>query len=303
MALTCSVDQVDENGREILTYGTEDFPIAFFDDDLTNVTVPTHWHDELEIVLVTKGIVHVRIAGNPLVLTAGEGYFVNSGVLHSEELETKSGHQHALVFSPRIISPSEDLIWQSYVDPVLKNPCLPYIRLSSSIPWQEELLHLTERAWNYGAYDKENYPIQVRYCLSQSFALIAANADMMENELNNFTQYQLDEFRIKKMLRFIQHHYAEKITIDAIAQSAAISVSTCLRVFSTVLETTPINYLIRYRLQMALDELKHSKDRTIAEIAYSCGFTDASYFNRCFRKAYAMTPTECILRYGIEESL
>ena len=95
MALTRSVDQVDENGREILTYGTEDFPIAFFDDDLTKVVVPTHWHDELEIVLVTKGIVHVRIAGNPLVLTAGEGYFVNSGVLHSEELETKAGHQHA----------------------------------------------------------------------------------------------------------------------------------------------------------------------------------------------------------------
>lgn len=296
MALTCSVDQVDENGREILTYGTEDFPIAFFDDDLTKVAVPTHWHDELEIVLVTKGIVHVRIAGNPLVLTAGEGYFVNSGVLHSEELETKAGHQHALVFSPRIISQAEDLIWQSYVAPVLKNPCLPYLRLSSSIPWQEELLHLAERAWNYGAYDRETYPIQVRYCLSQSFALIAANADTMENELHNATQYPLDELRIKKMLRFIEQHYAEKITIDAIAQSAAISVSTCLRVFSTVLETTPVNYLIHYRLQRALDELKHSKGQTIAEIAYSCGFTDASYFNRCFRKAYAMTPTESISR-------
>ena len=29
MALTQSIDHVDENGREILTYGTEEFPIAF----------------------------------------------------------------------------------------------------------------------------------------------------------------------------------------------------------------------------------------------------------------------------------
>ena len=33
MALTRSVDQVDENGRELLTYGTAAFPIAFFDDE------------------------------------------------------------------------------------------------------------------------------------------------------------------------------------------------------------------------------------------------------------------------------
>ena len=43
MALTQSVDKVDESGREILTYGTEYFPIAFFDDDLTKVAVPPHW--------------------------------------------------------------------------------------------------------------------------------------------------------------------------------------------------------------------------------------------------------------------
>ena len=46
MALTYSVDLVDENGKELLTYGTEDFPIAFFDDDLTKIAVPNHWHDE-----------------------------------------------------------------------------------------------------------------------------------------------------------------------------------------------------------------------------------------------------------------
>lgn len=294
MALTRSVDQVDENGRELLTYGTKDFPIAFFDDDLAEVAVPTHWHDELEIVIITKGTVHARIAGKSVILTAGEGYFANSGILHSESLETKVGHQHALVFSPRIISQAEDLIWQSAVVPVLGNPRIPFIRFSPSVPWQKELLQSSEKAWDVGAYDKPGYPIQVRYCLSLAFSLIAANADLIENELRYTSKYQRDELRVKKALLYIEKHYDEDLSIHDIARSAGISVSTCLRLFNTVLGSTPVQYLIRYRLQKAAEELKRSDSdrKTIVEIAYSCGFTDASYFDRCFKKEYRMTPSK-----------
>ena len=88
MALSYSVAQVDENGRELLTYGTLPFPIAFFDDDLTVVSVPYHWHDELEFVIITEGRVQARIAGKEFTLSAGDGYFANSGVLHGETLLT-----------------------------------------------------------------------------------------------------------------------------------------------------------------------------------------------------------------------
>ena len=142
MAFTLSVDRIDQNGRELLTYGSEDFPIAFFDDDLTSVSVPYHWHDEFEIVIITKGSVQVRIAGKEFKLTAGDGYFSNSGILHAETLITPTGHQHALVFSPKIISQCDDLIWKTYVLPVLENNQLPFLQLSSSVTWQKEILRL-----------------------------------------------------------------------------------------------------------------------------------------------------------------
>ena len=62
MSLSYSVDKVDKDGREMLTYGTKDFPIAFFDDDLVKVAVPWHWHDEFEVVIITEGIVNVKIS-------------------------------------------------------------------------------------------------------------------------------------------------------------------------------------------------------------------------------------------------
>ena len=103
--------------------------------------------------------------------------------------------------------------------------------------------------------------------------------------------FQRDEYRIKKILVFIDANYGRAISIEDIAGSANISISTCLRLFKTVLGTTPIQYLMKYRVGKAVEELKLNDGRTISEIAHSCGFTDASYFNRCFRREYGTTPS------------
>jgi len=291
MALTLSVDRVDESGRELLTYGTEDFPIAFFDDDLTIVSVPYHWHDELEIVIITEGSVRMRIAGSEFALKKGDGYFSNSGILHTETLTTPTGHQHALVFSPKIISQQEDLIWKQYVAPVLGSPRIPFLCLRASVPWQGEILRLAETAWIQGAYEEKDYPIGVRSSLSMAFSHIVDHMAEMENEVHYTTAFQRDELRIKKILVFIEKNYGADITLEDIGNSANISASTCLRLFSTVLGTTPIKYLTTFRIQKAVEELKRVNGRTISEIAHACGFSDASYFNRCFRKEYGITPS------------
>ena len=294
MALTQSVDQVDESGREVLTYGTEDFPIAFFDDDLTRVSVPYHWHDELEIVIIKEGAVRMRIAGSEFALRAGDGYFSNSGILHAEVLTTPTGRQHALVFSPRLISQREDLIWKNYMMPVLGNSRIPFLWLKASVPWHREILHLAETAWNQGAYEAKDYPLGVRASLSKAFSYIVDHIEDLDNETRYTSAFQRDELRIKKILVYIEKNYAMGITLEEIADSANISTSTCLRLFTAVLGTTPIKYLMTYRLQKAMEELKHANGRTISEIAWSCGFSDASYFNRCFRREHGITPSEYI---------
>jgi AraC-like DNA-binding protein len=299
MALTYSVDLVDENGKELLTYGTEDFPIAFFDDDLTKIAVPNHWHDELEIVVITEGKVIVRIAGREFLLAAGDGYFANSAVLHAAELKTTAGHQHAMVFNPAVISAPGSLAWKAYLEPLLGDPQLPFVRLSASVPWQKEILNCFEKAWDLGAYDKEDYPVQVPYLLGKVFAALTGHADLVKSELHYTTKYQRDELRIKKALLFIETNYGNAITIEDIADSAGVSVSSCLRLFRSIIGSTPVSYLVKFRLQKAAEEFQRKSGRTIAETAYLCGFTDASYFNRCFRKEYGMTPSEFIAEHKL----
>ena len=291
MSLTTSVDQVDENGRELLSYGTPQFPVAFFDDDLTKVSVPYHWHDELEFVIITEGSVQARISGKVFDLSAGEGYFANTAVLHAETLQTQTGHQHAMVFDPGLLAGRQDLAWKTYVEPILGRRELPFIVLSSSVPWQKEVLYLSESAWEMGAYEKKDYPLHVRHCLGLAFSLMIEHAPNLEAEVHYTDKDRQDELRIKKALTFLEQHYDSAVTLEDIAESMGLGVSSCLRLFHRGLDTTPVRYLVKLRLRKAAEMLTRSDGKTIAEVAYACGFSDASYFNRCFRKEYGKTPS------------
>jgi transcriptional regulator GlxA family with amidase domain len=49
--------------------------------------------------------------------------------------------------------------------------------------------------------------------------------------------------------------------------------------------------LLELRLRKAADLVSRREPRRIADIAFACGFNDLSYFNRCFRHPFGLTPT------------
>ena len=49
--------------------------------------------------------------------------------------------------------------------------------------------------------------------------------------------------------------------------------------------------LTELRLRKAADLLLHLGSRRISDIAFDCGFNDLSYFNRCFRRRFGLTPS------------
>jgi AraC-like DNA-binding protein len=49
--------------------------------------------------------------------------------------------------------------------------------------------------------------------------------------------------------------------------------------------------LLKLWLRKAADLLAHAAERRISDIAFACGFNDLSYFNRCFRRRFGLTPT------------
>ena len=118
--------------------------------------------------------------------------------------------------------------------------------------------------------------------------------------LSRYTEAeQVAAQRMKQMLRFVEEHYAEELTVERIADSVALSESACLRSFRQLLGTTPIQYVKQYRIEKAAGLLLTTRLRT-GEIGAECGFTDLSYFTKTFREIKHCTPREYRQRFAVQ---
>lgn len=67
--------------------------------------------------------------------------------------------------------------------------------------------------------------------------------------------------------------------------------SSALGLFKKYLHTTPVKYLIDYRMKEAA-KLLSATESSVSAIARQTGFDNTGYFCRTFRELYGLTPTE-----------
>jgi AraC family transcriptional regulator of arabinose operon len=102
---------------------------------------------------------------------------------------------------------------------------------------------------------------------------------------------RLPDARIEKVCEFVDHHYAKPLTVNDLCKNVFLSDSHLRQLFKRNLNTTPMNYIRKVRLEKAKELLVETIE-TVSQIAHQVGFEDVSYFNRLFRKRELMTPTE-----------
>lgn len=78
---------------------------------------------------------------------------------------------------------------------------------------------------------------------------------------------------------------------EIIADKMAVSPSTLVRRIRRLLETSPNNYVRNLRLAVAAEMLRDPQGNNISEICYTVGFSNVSYFAKCFREMFGKTPT------------
>lgn len=306
---------LDQNMQELTQHGSPSFPIQYYIDEpvhFSDCTIPLHWHPELEFWVANGGSADVQIGKTSFCLEEGFGIFINANVLHSfrQTEPTQNLQCPNIVFLDELIAPVTSRIYQRYVQPLTANQLLPYILLNPHKEWQKEILLLLENIFqlfqtdNRKEYNKNTPILQFR-----AFDMESACFEMeVQNKLNQLWQIlfthqediplipspkneQLLQIRTQKMLAFIHNHYHEQISLSKIADSAGISKSEAARCFQSYLHTSPINYLLGYRIERAKWALQNSME-TIAQISQDCGFQSSSYFGKTFRRQTGITPKQ-----------
>ena len=98
------------------------------------------------------------------------------------------------------------------------------------------------------------------------------------------------EGSLEPVMRWMQEHLTEPLTLAAIAAHASMSTRTLSRQFRAQTGSTPLQWLIRLRVTRA-QELLETTDLTIDQIASTTGFGSPLLLRQHFTKAFSTTPT------------
>ena len=91
-------------------------------------------------------------------------------------------------------------------------------------------------------------------------------------------------------ISYIIKHYNEKLTIDALAQSAGLSRTAYITRFRDTMGKSPKQFITQRRITAAKKLL--ATDCSISKIAEETGFYDASHFMKTFTATTGMSPAE-----------
>ncbi len=137
---------------------------------------------------------------------------------------------------------------------------------------------------------KNNSLVGMLSSISALFSLmsyvISKNDAPPQKEKNNEDVY------VEKAIWFIENNFSEQIDIEDIAKHVYLSRHYLTRIFTKKLQISPIQYLMRFRLNQAQNMLLSSK-LSIRDVAINCGFNSPSNFAMQFKAFKGITPTEC----------
>ena len=101
-----------------------------------------------------------------------------------------------------------------------------------------------------------------------------------------------DDALLKRVMKFIEENIADAdIGVGDLAAAAAVSRSGLQRKLKQTMGVTPQELLSEARIKRACQLLQQT-DKSVAEIAYACGFNDPKYFSKCFKQSTGKTPSE-----------
>jgi len=101
----------------------------------------------------------------------------------------------------------------------------------------------------------------------------------------------IEETAFARCLRYVDDNFCDpSLDIGTVCNEGFISVSSLQRAFAQHVGMSPMQYVIKLRMDKALGLLMENS-LSVKEISLRCGFSDEKYFSRAFKKRYGYPPS------------
>ena len=278
--------------RESKPHTPEDFPYNTYvcTIPLDFPAVPSHWHEETEMIIVKKGCGCVTVDLQRFDVEAGAMILVLPGHMHSIDRKDRERMEYEnILFSPSLLSPKYgDACTLNYLNPFFEGRLLPEtICITPDLPYHNELWELIADLDSCCDLRPNGWQLEVKGDLYRFFAVLTRHTKKESG--SGRTPKSLE--KMKQVVKYTERHFSEPITISDMADLSGYSKAHFMRFFKAGMGSPFTAWLNDYRLSMAARMLRLTSE-DILSVAEQSGFGNLSYFNRLFKGKYKMTPHE-----------
>lgn len=244
-----------------------------------------HGPHGLELLHVLRGRMQVSAGNRVTAAGAGDLIVIPSRVKHRDEFNPRDDVE---VFFCTMDWAHEDAFLRAFGQP--RRPLLVPLR-------QHDISSILEDLRMDWAHDPDTDRAIAGARLMTLLMLIHRDASGAKRPSQKSAQQAQTKQRLllEQARDYIQRHYAEHLSLDAIAAALKVSPYYLSRVFRQESKFTLFAFLNEVRMQKARILLSDGR-KNAAETAYAVGFDDPHYFSKVFQRHHGCPPTDFIIR-------
>ncbi|HZL10740.1 MAG TPA: substrate-binding domain-containing protein [Prolixibacteraceae bacterium] len=244
------------------------------------------------VILVVEDIPDVR---EFIRMSLGNQYLILEATNGKEGLVKVLEEEPDLIISDVMMPVMDGLELTRQLKTDLKTCHIPIILLTAKATLEHKLEGLEEGADSYipKPFNSKHLEIRVKKLLESRMKIREHYRGMPEFQEEEETGLsRLDKKFLARLTMIIgQNIGKEDMSVEELSEKAGMSRVHLYRKIKKLTDMSVSEFVIVVKLKKSLELLRNS-GKTIAEIAYEVGFSSPSYYTRCFRDQFKMSPTD-----------
>lgn len=265
--------------------------------EMPQFTYPWHFHQEFEILYVIEGSGTRFVADSIVEFQSGDMVLVGSALPHfwrSDEKYFDSGGKlnvkYIVIQFPNDFLKSEIANYPEYhlIGDLLE-------RASRGVWFRDEF---TGKISGKIIKVAKSSGFERIILLQELLQTLAKTNDykLLAGELYQHDKQNFTNFRLTKVLQFLNTNYQRKIELESVADIANLHPAAFCRFFKEKTGKSLSEYVSDLRIGYACRLIIEGK-LSVSQISYESGFNNLSNFNRTFKRHTKMTPTAYFQRF------
>lgn len=252
-----------------------------------------HSHNDwTEITVVLSGKTCYRVQDETFMMEAGDILICNPGVMHQNILRAEEQP------SVQFFAGFTDFHFKGYEPNIFPTRSGSYVlHLSAEAKREVQRLCYELQAENEASRPGKYFVLKA-YLMQMLLIMVRETIECPRNVHNgyNFETYG-KSYAVKRIINYMSENFEKKISLDQIAHNMYLSPVYVSKIFKEETGESPINYLIKIRLEKAKAILERGEGGSIKSIANEVGYEDVYHFSKLFKKYYGVSPLNYKKKY------